>query len=118
LKKVVLAAGNRIVYADDLPQAIAQLAQPEVGTGGVAAAAPAAPAVVAPPAAAKAEIPANVLESIQKHLENYQKLTAAGQLAQAGQELEAIRKETQDALSRSRPPKSPPEQPKRQRQPR
>jgi uncharacterized membrane protein (UPF0182 family) len=118
LKKVVLAAGNRIVYADDLPQAIAQLAQPEVGTGGVAAAAPAAPAVVAPPAAAKTEIPANVLESIQKHLENYQKLTAAGQLAQAGQELEAIRKETQDALSRSRPPKSPPEQPKRQRQPR
>jgi uncharacterized membrane protein (UPF0182 family) len=118
LKKVVLAAGNRIVYADDLPGAIAQLALPEGGTGEVAAAAAtAAPAAVSAPIAGGMEIPSSVLESIQKHLENYQKLTATGQLAQAGQELEAIRKETQDALAQSRPPKSPakPEQPKQQR---
>ncbi|MDE3136404.1 MAG: UPF0182 family protein [Acidobacteriota bacterium] len=118
LKKVVLAAGNRIVYADDLPEAIAQLAQPEGGTAqATAAAATQAPAVISPPVNGHAAIPVSVLESIQKHLENYQKLTATGQLAQAGQELEAIRKETQDALAQPRPPKSPtkPEQPKQQR---
>jgi uncharacterized membrane protein (UPF0182 family) len=120
LKKVVLAAGNRIVYADDLSEAIAQLAQPEGGTAQVAAAAASAPAVVSPPAVGRAAIPASVLESIQQHLKNYEKLTAAGQLAQAGQELEAIRKETQDALSQLGPAKSPggpakPVQPKQQR---
>jgi uncharacterized protein len=120
LKKVVLAAGNRIVYADNLPEAIAQLAQPEAGTAQVAAAATPSPGAVSPVVAGLAAIPASVLESIQKHMENYEKFTAAGQLAQAGQELEAIRKETQDALAQSRPSKSPggPAKPVQPKQPR
>lgn len=123
LRKVVLAAGKRIVYADDLPQAMSLLAQTEPGKATVVAATGPAPAGAAPAAGGgKEEIPTSVLQSIQKHLENYQKLTAAGKLAQAGQELEAIRKETQSALAQSPAPKPPagaakPDQPKRPPQP-
>jgi len=103
LKKVVLAAGKRIVYADDLSQAIAQLGQPEAGTAAAAivTAAGSPAAAGASPPGGKLGIPASVLESIRQHLENYQKLTAAGKLAQAGQELEAIRQEAAQALGKS-----------------
>ncbi len=105
LKKVVLAVGGRLVYTDDLNQAMAELAQPEAAAPGtVIAAATPSPAPGAAPQAIQvggAPIPASVLASIAQHLQNYEKLTAAGQLAQAGQELEAIRKETESALAAS-----------------
>ncbi|HVB33203.1 MAG TPA: UPF0182 family protein [Patescibacteria group bacterium] len=106
LRKVVLAAGKRIVYADSLNQAMAELAQPATGTIQVAtatsSAAPGASPPASPPSGGRqTRIPAGVLESIQQHLQNYERLTAAGQLARAGQELEAIREETQKALARS-----------------
>ncbi len=118
LKKVVLAAGQRIVYADDLSEAMAQLSQPPGGQ-------PQAPVVTVTAHAAAGTvtamgvgrgIPSSVLESIQQHLENYQKLTAQGKLAQAGKELEAIRQETQKALSQAPSAKSSAPVPKPQRQ--
>lgn len=111
LRKVVLAVGSRLVYSDDLPQAMAELAQPEAGTGATALASAAPPppstASAVPPPTGKAAIPAAVLESIEQHLENYQKLTAAGKLAQAGAELDAIRQEAGQALAASASAKAP-----------
>jgi uncharacterized protein len=110
LRKVVLAVGSRLVYNDNLPQTMADLAQP---TGAPAAIETAAtsppPAAAAPllPVGAAGAVPASVLESIEQHLRNYEKFTAAGQLAQAGQELEAIRRETETALGQSRSARPP-----------
>ena len=107
LKKVVLAAGKRIVYADDLGEAMAELAQPASSAGAAAAFAASTPAPSASPLlpAGTGGISASILKSIQEHLDNYEKLTSEGQLAQAGAELEAIRKETAQALAGSHPAK-------------
>jgi uncharacterized membrane protein (UPF0182 family) len=107
LKKVVLAVGKRLVYSDSLAEAMAQLAQPEAGTEQAEAAGAGTAPAISPPAGGKPAIPADVLESIKQHLENYQKLTAAGQLAEAGKELEAIQKETARALAEAGVAKSP-----------
>jgi uncharacterized membrane protein (UPF0182 family) len=88
LKKVVLALGSKLVYADTYEQALAQL------TGGVNAA-PAQPSVsvssttpgTAPPIAASA------LESVRAHFEKYRQLQGQGKFAEAGRELEAIEHE-------------------------
>jgi uncharacterized membrane protein (UPF0182 family) len=114
LKKVVLAAGSRIVYADDLSEAMAQLSQLPGGTAAtpVVSATASAGTAAAPTIGAPRGISASVLESIQQHLENYQKFTAQGKLAQAGKELEAIRQETQNALSQLPAAKPPAARPK------
>jgi uncharacterized membrane protein (UPF0182 family) len=108
LKKVVLAVGNRLVYSDDLAQAIAEMAQPQTGASPVQASATgAAPAAASGSGGGARGIPPDVLKSIENHIEDYEKFTAAGKLAQAGQELEDIRKETAAALAQSRSAKSP-----------
>ncbi|HWF11278.1 MAG TPA: UPF0182 family protein [Bryobacteraceae bacterium] len=94
LKKVVLAVGNRLIYADTYEAALAQL-----GSGGGAAAveanpspppsAPAAPA--AAPSPAKTEDPR--IERIRQHMQRYRDLSAQGKLADAARELEAIQNE-------------------------
>jgi len=110
LKKVVLAVGNRLVYADDLPSAIATLAQPPgqeagasiaVAGSGRNAAAAGAPATGAEAQAtqALAKVPRAVLEQIEQHLSRYRQLTAAGQFAQAGAELQAAEDALKQALS-------------------
>src|SRR6185312_14072461 len=82
LKKVVLAVGNRLVYSDDLPAAIATLAQPPgqeagasiaVAGSGRNAAAAGAPATGAEAQAtqALAKVPRAVLEQIEQHLSRY-----------------------------------------------
>jgi hypothetical protein len=95
LKKVVLAVGNRLVYADTYEQALAQLGG---GGGSVPAtenpgssATPAAP--LAPQAAQKNVDPR--IESIRQHLQRYRDLTSQGKWAEAGRELEAIQNEVQ-----------------------
>jgi len=98
LKKVVLAVGNRLVYSDDLAQAIAELARPPEGTT-AAPSAPAAPGT-APLATTTPAIPADVLHSVEQHLIRYRTLTAAGKLAEAGQELQAMEDELQRALKK------------------
>ncbi|MGH9518402.1 MAG: UPF0182 family protein, partial [Terriglobales bacterium] len=103
LKKVVLAVGNRLVYSDDLSSAIAELAQPPAGASALAAAdtPAAAPAPVTaspgpplPPASGSHAL----LASIQAHLARYRQLTAAGQFAQAGAELDAAQAELKKAI--------------------
>lgn len=114
LKKVVLAVGNRLVYSDDLAQAIAEMAQPQAGVAPIqASAAAAAPAEASAFGGANRGIPPDVLKSIENHIDNYEKFTAAGKLAQAGQELEDIRKETAAALAQSRSAPAKPAQTKR-----
>jgi uncharacterized membrane protein (UPF0182 family) len=91
LKKVVLAAGNRLVYADTYDQALAQLA----GAGVQPAA---APQPVKPgqstPVSPSAPVPTDkLLQSVRDHLRRYRELSAQGKLAEAGKELEAIQNE-------------------------
>jgi len=93
LKKVVLAEGNTLIYADTYEQALAQLS----GTG--RAAAQAAIAQQPAPAAGQAPVQAQStgtdarLESIRGHLRRYRELSSQGKWAEAGRELEAIEAE-------------------------
>jgi len=94
LKKVVLAVGNRLIYADTYDQALAQLS---TGAQQLVQQAMAAPA--APQAAGAAPAPAGVpasdakLARIREHLRRYRELSAEGKWAEAGKELEAIEAE-------------------------
>lgn len=96
LKKVVLAVGNRLVYADDLPEAIARLARPPAPEETAqAAASEAQPAASAPsePTAALPRGEAALVRSLRAHMLRYRQLTASGKLSEAGRELEAVEKE-------------------------
>jgi uncharacterized protein len=92
LKKVVLAMGNRLIYADTYDEALAQLSggnpQPATQTGTSAQATAAAP--FASPTGSGADAR---LQRIAEHLRKYQELTSQGRLAEAGKELEAIKAE-------------------------
>jgi len=92
LKKIVLAVGNRLIYADSYDEALAQL------TGGArqliqqaTAAAPAAAAAAQPGAAAPAVDPR--IQRVREHLRRYKDLAAQGKWSEAGKELEAIEAE-------------------------
>jgi uncharacterized membrane protein (UPF0182 family) len=90
LKKVVLAVGNRLIYADTYDEALAQLTggnPPPALTATAGAVAPLAPPTMAAPGADAR------LRSIATHFQRYQELTAQGKLAEAGKELEAIKAE-------------------------
>lgn len=95
LKKIVLAVGNRLVYADNLAAAIRRLAQtPAPQEEGNAAAAPetaagAAQTVRTAPFAGDAAL----VGSLREHLDRYRRLTAQGKLSEAGRELEALQQE-------------------------
>ncbi len=88
LEKVVLAAGDNLVYADTYKEALMQL---EAGQGGAPAPA-AAPANVssAAPTPAPAAGADTRIENIRAHLERYRALSAQGKWADAGKELEAV----------------------------
>ena len=91
LKKVVLAQGNSLVYADTYEQALAQLS----GTARAAAQAAVAEQPSAPgsPPRAQAAAPDSRLDSIRSHLSRYRELSSQGKWAEAGKELEAIEAE-------------------------
>ena len=85
LKKVVLAAGNRLIYADNYESALAQLtgdAQALV-TEATSAAPAATPGV-------KAATGDPRLGQVREHLRRYRELAAQGKWSEAGKELEAI----------------------------
>ena len=93
LKKVVLAVGNRLIYADTYEEALAQLTggnpQPPPQQDGTAAHGvhgSAIPWLTGSGADAR-------LQRIADHLRKYQELTSQGRLAEAGKELEAIKAE-------------------------
>jgi uncharacterized membrane protein (UPF0182 family) len=89
LKKIALAMGNNLVYADTYQEALAHLAgenlpAPEVATTQRPAMTPVAPSgeAVPPPDARISEI--------RRHLQRYRELVSQGKLSDAGKELEAI----------------------------
>jgi uncharacterized membrane protein (UPF0182 family) len=90
LKKVVLAAGNRLIYADTYEQALTQLnggqAPAQAPAATVTATAAATPATPKPAADTR-------IESIRQHLDRYRQLSSQGKWAEAGRELDAIQAE-------------------------
>jgi uncharacterized protein len=93
LKKIVLAVGNRLIYADSYEQALAQL-----GSGGAPAAVQTSSATSAPsaPAAASTTISGPNdprLQRVRDHLRKYRELVSQGRWSDAGKELEAIENE-------------------------
>jgi hypothetical protein len=99
LKKVVLAVGNRLIYADTYEEGLAELSQPggsETGPQPAPAANQAAPA--AAPAAqvtAGTKISDPRIQSIRDHIKRYKDLASQGKWADAGRELDAIQSEVQ-----------------------
>ncbi len=89
LEKVVLAAGEDLVYADTYPQAVEMLASLRRASGTTISTAPTAPARSAEQASAAPQIDSRI-GTIRSHLEKYRSLTAQGKLSEAGKELEAI----------------------------
>jgi hypothetical protein len=93
LKKVVLAIGNRLIYADTYEQALAQLAS---SAPPAAAPAPAVTTTTAAPAGARLPAAPGAdarLQRIREHMQRYRELASQGKWADAGRELEAIEAE-------------------------
>ena len=91
LKKVALAVGNTLVYADTYEQGLAQLAAalkavPLPRTVGSEV----SPASTIQPQSGLAGGSDPRIESIRSHLERYRSLSTQGKWAEAGKELEAI----------------------------
>jgi uncharacterized membrane protein (UPF0182 family) len=95
LKKVALAMGNRLAYADTYEQALAQLIDESGGTASPTQAQPGqaqpvtAPSVAAPVSPASNEA-AEKLQQVRDHLRRYRELSSQGKWAEAGKELDAI----------------------------
>ncbi|HLH00424.1 MAG TPA: UPF0182 family protein [Bryobacteraceae bacterium] len=94
LKKVALAMGNNLVYADTYEQALAQLAgesappppsQPEQP---MVTQTPPPPGTPRAPAAPGAPDPR--IAEIRRHLDRYRELVSQGKLSEAGKELESV----------------------------
>src|SRR5262249_27672907 len=93
LKKVVLAIGNRLIYADTYEAALAQLG---AGGGTPVEENPSPPSVSAAPAApapATLKVEDARITSIRQHMQRYKDLTAQGKIVEAARELEAIQNE-------------------------
>jgi uncharacterized membrane protein (UPF0182 family) len=92
LKKIVLAAGNRLIYADTYSDALSQLSTGARAAvqAAVSTAAPAALPGAAPSAATGTDAR---LQRIREHLRRYRDFAAQGKWADAGKELEAIEAE-------------------------
>ena len=86
LKKVVLAMGNRLVYADTYEQALSEL------TGQGAAAEKTAPAskAGAPSSAPPPDVSRKLLDEISNRLRRYRELMGQGKFSEAGKEIEAL----------------------------
>jgi uncharacterized membrane protein (UPF0182 family) len=94
LKKVVLAVGNRLIYADTYEQALSMLAAGE----GQPAPAPANPSgspstVIPIPVSSSSTNADPRIDSIRRHLDRYRQLVSEGRMSEAGRELEAIENE-------------------------
>lgn len=97
LKKIALAVGNTLIYADTYDQALAQLGAtpgtpPPPQTAAPQTAAPQTAGPPTTPAAITATGPASDqrIGEIRAHLQRYRDLTAQGKWSDAGKELEAI----------------------------
>ncbi len=90
LKKVVLAIGNRLIYADTYEQALAMLGSAE---GQAPAAAPVSTNPVASATAQQVPSLDPRIQSVRQHMQKYRELASQGKWAEAGRELEAIQNE-------------------------
>src|SRR5579864_8965113 len=86
LKKVALAMGNNLVYADRYEQALAQLSGQNF---------PALEATPQQPQTTSAKpttqvLPDSRIQEIRRHMQRYKELVSQGKLAEAGKELDAI----------------------------
>ena len=90
LKKVAMAMGNRLIYADTYSQALEQLAGMRVALTNEAESAGAAAARGARAAPLPAVSDTGVLDAVRDHLRRYRDFAAQGRWADAGKELEAI----------------------------
>jgi hypothetical protein len=91
LRKVALAMGNKLAYADTYEQALAQL------TDALKGAAPPTPAARAEQTAAQprptpAPVETDTLRQIRDHMQRYRDLSSQGKWAEAGKELEEIQR--------------------------
>lgn len=97
LKKVVMAMGNRMVYADTYEQALAEL----TGQAAAIPEKPAGPAAAQPavqqPAADSSRL---ILEEIATRLRRYRELMGQGKFSEAGREIEALEQLTRKPPSR------------------
>jgi hypothetical protein len=82
LKKIALAMGNNLVYADTYQQALELLAGQNYPTP-----APSAPSAQQPTASPAQD---TRITEIRRHLQRYRELVSQGKLSEAGKELEAI----------------------------
>ncbi|MEP6714289.1 MAG: UPF0182 family protein [Terriglobia bacterium] len=89
LKKVVLAIGNRLIYADSYEQALAILGGSQPSSSATAAK-PGAQVSSGPPQKPSSD---PRVESIREHLQRYRDFAGQGKLAEAGRELDAIQTE-------------------------
>ncbi len=92
LKKIVLALGNRLIYADNYEAALAQLGggtTPAANTQGTSLSGLETPSNTGQ----AAPTPSATLISVRNHLERYRQLQGQGKWAEAGKELEAMEAE-------------------------
>jgi uncharacterized membrane protein (UPF0182 family) len=90
LKKVVLAVGSRLIYADTYEEALKQLAS---GAPQTVSSSPPAPAVQHSPARGAQSQIVNQdprVDQVREHLRRYRELASQGRWSEAGKELEAI----------------------------
>jgi uncharacterized membrane protein (UPF0182 family) len=92
LKKIVLAVGSRLIYADNYDEALKQLSSgaQQLIQQAAAPTAPAPPPGAPTPAAPAADAR---LQRVRDHLRRYRELAAQGKWSEAGKELEAIEAE-------------------------
>ncbi len=98
LKKIVLAVGNRLIYADTYETALTELSQPGGSeTGPQPPPAANQPATIAPQPAVttSTKISDPRIQSVRDHLKRYRDLASQGKWADAGRELDAIQSEVQ-----------------------
>ena len=87
LEKVVIAAGDNLVYANTYPEALAELRRLQSGARPEPSREDAPPVSESRPAASGAD---PRIGTIRSHLERYRRLVSEGRLAEAGKELEAV----------------------------
>ncbi len=97
LKKVVLAMGNHLIYADSYEEALARINGVSAGLPAITpqavvqAGANAASGAIKAVAEMKSGDPR--IDSVKKHMERYRELAGQGKMAEAGRELDAIQSE-------------------------
>jgi hypothetical protein len=95
LKKVALAMGDRLAYADTYEQALSQLIGETMPGEGENISAPSG---ITPTQQAPAQQPSAIsrqnetLQQLKNHFQRYRDLNSQGKYAEAGRELEAIQK--------------------------